>query len=84
MLALILTSSCRSGYRVLHSTAVLCSVVPVYIEKFLLFRTLFWVSIRDHKEIAGSTAVLPRQCAAVLPRRPLELPRIHSCHAVPL
>ena len=30
-------------------------VVPAQIEKFRIFRTIFWVSLREYYEIAGST-----------------------------
>ena len=32
-----------------------CSVAPPYIEKFEIFRTIFWVSHAENSEIAGST-----------------------------
>ena len=31
-------------------------MVPASVEKFRIFRTIFWVSIRYNQEIAGSTA----------------------------
>ena len=35
------------------------AMVPVQMEKFRMFRSIFWVSVRDSYEIAGSTA---RKC----------------------
>ena len=33
------------------------AVVPVQIEKFPIFRTIFWVFIRDNYDITGSTGL---------------------------
>ena len=38
-------------------------VVPVQIETLRLFRTMFWVSLRDYEDITGSRA----ECTHMLP-----------------
>ena len=35
------------------------AAVFVHIEKFIIFRTIFWVSLRDKKESTGSTGAAP-------------------------
>ena len=55
------------------------SMVPVQIEKCRIFRTIFWVSIRENEEVTGSTVTLPTwmllvQHLFVLWRSPLSLP----------
>ena len=37
------------------------AVVPVQIEKLRIFRTIFWVSVRDNLDIAGSTELVAMQ-----------------------
>ena len=39
--------------------AALRPMVPVQIEKFQLFRIIFWVSLRESQEIMGSPACAP-------------------------
>ena len=34
-------------------------VVPVQIEKLRIFRTIFWVSLRENYQITGSTGAAP-------------------------
>ena len=39
-------------------TTVRASVVPVHIEKFRIFRTLFWVTLREPQCVRAGGAIL--------------------------
>ena len=46
---------------VLLEEAARAAVVPVQIEKLRIYRTMFWVSLRENVEITGSTGVQGRR-----------------------